>query len=390
MSTQISTAPLRAGLLAPAAVASDEAGDKVIHINSGLRYCDTQKVELAPRQGQWGGIRWRRPSACGSWRSTHGSALRARMNTAQRTTAPPPWRSSARSTWRAIGLPRSSARDLGGYLAQLEIGRGELEAGIIDALMAIRLTKDPKDRFYSEIDLADGLQKLAESCDYRPLVDAKSSEDRDDVYGACRRAVAAARAVYEQAGSTAASLGWTHLVDEAGGFESRLEIRGKLIDMRASADKMSFGNVFHPRSGRDVLVNRNFEAGASTLIDTPALASLIESVVAEAEVKTGRKDARNEYLLGLSKDIRRAPPEAAGQYYAEAAGMLAAERALFSFQIWTALASEDRVALSISLVEKAGTERPSVSRRIARSPMISPRFSITVPRRRGSKKPVRA
>jgi CHAT domain-containing protein len=214
--------------------------------------------------------------------------------------------------------------DLAGYLAQLEIGRGELEAGIIDALMAIRLTNDPKDRFYSEIDLADALQKLAESCDYRPLVDAKSSEDKDDVYGACRRAVAAAQAAYQQAGSTAAGLGWSHLVDEVHGFESRLEIRGKLIDMRASAAKMSLGNVFHPRSSRDVLANQNFQAGA-----TPALASLIESVVKEAEAKTRIRNVQSGYLIGLVKDLGNVRPEAAAQYYADAARMLAAERSGF-------------------------------------------------------------
>ena len=219
--------------------------------------------------------------------------------------------------------------DLAGYLAQLEMGRGELELGIIDALSAIRLTPDPKDRFYSELDLADGLQKMAQSCDYRPLVDAKSSEDRDDVYGACRRAVAAARSAYVQAESTAEGLGWTHLVGEARGFQSRLEIRGQLIDMRASAAKMSFGNVFHPHSSQDVLVNRNFEAGASTLTDVPGLAPLIESVVAESDAKTGRKDARSDYLLGLAKDVRNAPPEAAARYYAEAAGLLATERSGF-------------------------------------------------------------
>jgi CHAT domain-containing protein len=219
--------------------------------------------------------------------------------------------------------------DLAGYLAQFEIARGELDAGIIHALTAIRLTRDSKDRFYSELDLADGLQKLAESCDYRPLVDAKSAEDGDNVYGACRRAVAAARAAYEQARSTAGPLGWTHLVNEVRGFESRLAIRAQLIEMRASADKMSFGNVFHPRSSGDVLANRQFTAGGAGLNDIPALAPLIESVVAEADAKTGRRDARSDYLIGLAKDIRNAPPEVAGQYYSEAAGMLAAERSGF-------------------------------------------------------------
>jgi hypothetical protein len=92
--------------------------------------------------------------------------------------------------------------DLTGYLAQLEIARGEYDAGIIDALLAVRLARDPKDRFFSELDLADGLQKLVESCDYRPLVDAKSADDVDDAYGACRRAVAATRSAYERAGAT--------------------------------------------------------------------------------------------------------------------------------------------------------------------------------------------
>jgi hypothetical protein len=156
--------------------------------------------------------------------------------------------------------------NLAGYLAQLEIGRGELEAAVIDALLAVRLTHDPKDRFYSELDLAGGLRKLAENCDHRPLIDAKSSDDREDVYGACRRAVAAARSAYERAGSTAAALGWAHLVDEMRGFESGLERRRRLIDMRASGEKLFLGNVFHsPHSIRDVLVNRDFQAGGRPL-----------------------------------------------------------------------------------------------------------------------------
>jgi CHAT domain-containing protein len=220
---------------------------------------------------------------------------------------------------------------LAGFLAELEIERGELDAGVIDALLAVGLTHDPKERFYSEYALAEGLQRLVQSCDYRPLVDAKSHEDGEDVYGACRRAVEAARAAYEQAGSTAESLGWTHLIDEMRGFERELAIRRQLIDMRAS-DKRLFGGkvlVFHPRSSRDVLSNREFMAGASMLTDMPALAPLVESVVAEAEAKTGRRDARSAFMIGLAKDIRNAPPEEAAQYYAEAARMLGAERSGF-------------------------------------------------------------
>ena len=115
------------------------------------------------------------------------------------------------------------------------------------------------------------------------------------------------------------------------GFERELAIRRQLIDMRAS-DKRLFGGkvlVFHPRSSRDVLSNCEFMAGASMLTDMPALAPLVELVVADAEAKTGRRDARSAFMIGLAKDIRNAPPEEAAQYYAEAARMLGAERSGF-------------------------------------------------------------
>ena len=216
--------------------------------------------------------------------------------------------------------------DLAGYRAQLELGRGETETGIIDALRAVALAVEPKDRFYAELDLADGLQKLAESCDYRPLIDAKSSADGADTYAACRRAVAAARTAYERAATTAATLGWTHLVNETRGFQNRLDLRRQLIEMRAKGDALKLEPVFHPRSIGDVLVSRQFEAGASTLGDTPMLADLVESVVAEADAQRGRRDARSLYLHGLATDIRHAGPEAAAQYYAAAAELLGDER----------------------------------------------------------------
>ena len=108
-----------------------------------------------------------------------------------------------------------------------------------------------------------------------------------------------------------------------------LGLRGKLIDARAAVVKLPFGNVFHPHSIRDVLVNRNFEAGAWNLNDAPALAALIESVVAEADARGGQRDARSEFLIGQTKDILGADPEVAARYYAQDAGMLAAERSGF-------------------------------------------------------------
>ena len=65
------------------------------------------------------------------------------------------------------------------------------------------------------------------------------------------------------------------------------------------------------------------------LTNMPALAPLIESPVSEEKAKTGRKTALGVSLLGKAKDIQNAPPEAAAQYYAEAAAMLEAERSGF-------------------------------------------------------------
>ena len=219
--------------------------------------------------------------------------------------------------------------DLVGYRAQLELDRGETEAGLIDALRAAALTTEPKDRFFAEFDLGDGLQRLAASCDYRPLIDAKSSEDGAAVYGACRRAVTASRAAYERAATTAASLGWTYLANETNGLIRRLEMRRFLIEQKARGAAMNLASVFHPRSIKDVLVSREFEAGASTLADAPLLAKLVDSVLAEAAAQKPGPDARSLYMRGLTQDMRSAAPEAAAKYFAAAAELLGAERSGF-------------------------------------------------------------
>jgi hypothetical protein len=219
--------------------------------------------------------------------------------------------------------------DLAGYRAQLELDRGETEAGLIDALRAAALTAEPKDRFFTEFDLGDGLQRLAASCDYRPLIDAKSSEDGAEVYGACRRAVAASRAAYERATATAASLGWTYMVNETNGLIHRLEMRRFLIEQKARGAAMDLASAFHPRSVKDVLVSRDFEAGASTLTDVPLLAKLVDSVLAEAAAQEPGPDARTLYMRGLSQDMRGAGPEAAAKFFAAAAELLGAERSGF-------------------------------------------------------------
>jgi CHAT domain-containing protein len=227
--------------------------------------------------------------------------------------------------------------DLARYLAEFEIGRGELEAGVVDALLSIGLTPDPWDHFNAELDLADGLEKLAWRCDFRPLIDAKSSDDKDNVYGACRRAVEAARTVYGEAARSAGAHGWNALIDLVRQLEGELHKRADLIDLYASREKMVVGDLYHPHSVRDVLTlpaARYFQAAASGLANEPALArrvttpQQIESMIAEAEAKTGRKTALDVSLLGMAKDMENAPSEAA-QYYAQAARMLNEERSGF-------------------------------------------------------------
>ena len=55
------------------------------------------------------------------------------------------------------------------YAAQVEIGRGETEAGLIDALRAVNFSADPKDRFYAELDLADGLAETRRELRLSPV-----------------------------------------------------------------------------------------------------------------------------------------------------------------------------------------------------------------------------
>ena len=241
--------------------------------------------------------------------------------------------------------------DLAGYRAQLEMGRGETEAGIIDALRAVHLATDPKDRFYDELNLADGLQKLAESCDYRPLIDARTSQDGADTYGACRRAATVTLTVYQMAGKTAASLGWNHLLSEIFGFMQRLAVRRVLIDQRAKGDALDIAGVFHPRALRDVLVTREFEGGASLLTDTPILADLAESVVAQEVARSGHASARSEYLLGLANDIRGAGANAGGEKFAAAAQLLIEERSGFfdPRRRGTVIENRGEIVLSLAL-----------------------------------------
>jgi CHAT domain-containing protein len=215
------------------------------------------------------------------------------------------------------------------YRAELELARGETEAGLINALEAQRIAAKDEDRFYAEFDVGDALRKFAASCDYRPLIDARSFEPGDTPYDACRRAVTSGQAAYARAAGIAASPGWQALADETRQFQSRLDLRRQLIDMKARSEAIVPASAFAPRSERDVLVNRDFAAGASVLTDQPLLAALAEQVVSEADARTGKMDARSNYLRGLIADIRSGNQASGTAFFVEAARQLSAERGAF-------------------------------------------------------------
>jgi CHAT domain-containing protein len=218
------------------------------------------------------------------------------------------------------------ALELAGYRGELEIGRGDVDAGIMDELRAIDLAADPKDRFYAELDLGDGLTHLVQSCDYRPLVDADTSKDGPQTYAACLRAIAAAERAYQRAEATATSLGWTHMAGFARQFQRESLQRRQIIQIHIDTDARVATVPFHPHALSNVLVGTTFEAGASTLADTPVLAKLIEAVLSETDPKATAPNARSQYLRGLMADIKGNAPAKAAEFYAAAASIIAVER----------------------------------------------------------------
>ena len=213
------------------------------------------------------------------------------------------------------------AYDMADYASQLQSGRGELEAALVNAIEANRLASKDAERFYAQLDAGDVLQKFAESCDYRKLIDSKSASDEGDSWGACRRAVAAANAYYEEARDTAKRLGWNFLVQETEGFISRLGTRLFLINQRASFEKLGVAQVFTAQDVDDVLLNDDFSAGASELSEYSALGEMISLVVTDAQTD----DPRSLYLLGIRADLD-GKSEDALEYFKRAVTLLEQER----------------------------------------------------------------
>ncbi len=210
--------------------------------------------------------------------------------------------------------------DMAGYNAQLNAGRGELDAALLDGLKAIHLAQNNADRYYAHLDTGDVLQKFAESCDYRKLVDASTSSDQDS-YGACYRAVAAARRHYAEAGKIAQKLGWRFLQNQTTGMNNQLDMRLFLIKQKASFEDIKQSSAFQAKNIKDVVVNENFEAGASTLPDNKILAPLIDMLLPDEQTV----DPRSLYLLGHKADLE-GDSVAALHFFQKAAQLLRRER----------------------------------------------------------------
>jgi len=213
--------------------------------------------------------------------------------------------------------------EMADYASQMQAGWGDLEAALLNAMEAIRLKQNDSDLFYAQLDTGDVLQKFAESCDYRKLVDVKTIDD-EDAWGACRRAVSSARHYYVQARQTAQKLGWHFLEKEAEGFISRLDMRLFIINQKASFEKLGQTGVFKAQDVRDVLVNEDFSAGASCLPDSLPLGELIDEVASESQAS----DPRSIYLRGLKADMD-GQPEKALKCFHRAVELLHTERSSF-------------------------------------------------------------
>lgn len=216
---------------------------------------------------------------------------------------------------------RKQRYEMADYAAQLQSGRGELEVALVNAIEANRLAQDDTERFYAQLDAGDVLQRFAQSCDYRKLIDAKTIDDEGDSWGACRRAVGAARSYYEAARDTAERLGWAFLVRQTEGFIDRLGPRLFLINQRAAFEKLGTAQVFKAQEVDDVLVNEEFAAGASELSEYSALAEMIAEVVPDAQTD----DPRSLYLRGIRADLQ-GESERALSYFEGAVTLLERER----------------------------------------------------------------
>ena len=214
---------------------------------------------------------------------------------------------------------KKQAYEIADYSSQLQVGRGDLESALLNGLSAIQLAQDDSERFYAFLDTGDVLQKYAESCDYRKLIDAKSTSETDS-WGACKRAVGAAETYYVKAKGMANNLGWKYLENQTGDFINQLSMRLHIINSKASFEKLGQAAVFNAQHVDDVLINENFSSGGSELSEGFPLGPIIEEVTSESPAN----DPRSIYLKGIKADLDKKPEEAL-EYFKRAASLLSIE-----------------------------------------------------------------
>ncbi len=246
-----------------------------------------------------------------------------------------------RATDAAGANPTDKQRsDLALLQAELLANRGEIEAGLVEAIQAVRLAQDGNGRFQAELQVGDDLDKLVNRCDLRLLRDSKSDEAQDDDWGACRRALALARSAYERAANTADGLGWHFLAARARQFQQDLSNQLSRFELRVQNLKQPDIVGFAPRSRRDVLVHRVFAAEMSGPVLSPHIVEALNAAVADAEALNGHPDARSLELRALVTG-----PQNGGnsiELLARAGNLLSTERSTFFDPRRRGTASEDR------------------------------------------------
>ena len=218
------------------------------------------------------------------------------------------------------------------YQGQLKAVRGESESAMVDAAASILLATEPLDRYYAEWELAGALTDIAKSCDYRTVRDARSADDKDDQFGACRRAVSAAGQAFSRAASIADGSGWRFMADMSRRQMRNLAVREQVIASRDRFLKLQAdnANIFTPRSARDVLVGQEFFANSSALTEImPLINQAVSQMVADADTLSGRPSASSQYLKAILAEARSGKPDAAIELFAVGTSQLSRERGSF-------------------------------------------------------------
>lgn len=221
---------------------------------------------------------------------------------------------------------RKNRYELAANRALLQNARGEIEAALSNALEASRLAATDDERYFAEIGIGDTLGQFAQSCHYRQLIDAKTySDESDDGWGACRRAVAAASKYYAQSAEIAARVGWDHMRASSESSGKRLSDRLSMIENRAAWMKqMAALRVFATEDAAKIVVNEDFSTGGQS-IDQPEMAEAIGEFV-DGLSGMMEFDPGADVMSAFKADIE-GNAEAALFYLERAAAMLENQRA---------------------------------------------------------------